>query len=221
MTTKESDCKISDPINIKKHWDSAYIKKDTTELGWYERSAQKTIDLINKTGVSKDASILNVGVGSSVIVDELLKEGFTNLIANDFSDEALIKVKSRLGVKAKEVLFVVDDLLNATTLNKLKDIEVWNDRAVLHFFLKPDEQITYFNLLKQVVKQNGFVIIAVFSLDGAKKCCGLPLQLYDEKMLQEKLGEDFKLIDNFKHTFINPNGGERPYVYTLFQRINK
>lgn len=221
MTTKESDCKISETINLKKHWNSAYINKGTDELGWYERSAQKTIDLINKTGVSKGASILNVGVGTSVIIDELLEEGFTNLIANDFSNEALTKVKSRLNGKAEEVMFIADDLLNATTLNKLTDIEVWNDRAVLHFFLKEDEQTTYFNLLKQVLKQNGFVIIAVFSLDGAKKCCGLPLQLYDEKMLQEKLGKDFKLIESFKHTFINPNGGERPYVYTLFQRINK
>lgn len=221
MTTKESDCKNPAPVNLKKHWDSAYTKNDTSELGWYESSAQKTIHLINKTGVSKQASILNVGVGSSVIIDELLEQGYTNLVANDLSEEALTKVKSRVSTKANEVVFVADDLLSPTKLNKLKDIEIWNDRAVLHFFLKEEEQTAYFNLLKSVVKHNGFVIIAVFSLDGAKKCCGLPLQLYDEKMLQEKLGKDFKLIDNFKHTFVNPKGGERPYIYTLFQRISK
>lgn len=89
---------------------------------------------------------------------------------------------------------------------------------MLHFFLKEEEQRAYFNLIKNIVSKNGYVLIAVFSLDGAPKCCGLDLKRYNVEMLQNSLGADFQLIDSFNHTFINPFGGERPYIYTLFKR---
>jgi hypothetical protein len=37
-------------------------------------------------------------------------------------------------------------------------------------------------------------------------------------MLQNELGSDFELINSFNYIFINPSGGERPYIYALFQR---
>ena len=56
---------------------------------------------------------------------------------------------------------------------------------------------SYFNLLRSIVKENGFVIIAAFNLNGATKCSGLPIHRYDKKMIQEKLGKDFELIESF------------------------
>ena len=221
MTTKESECTNPEINSLKNHWDAAYIKNPTEKLGWFEESSKETIELLEKSGVAKDAKILNVGVGSSMLIDELINKGYTQLIANDLSEKALNDVKNRLGGKASKLTFITDDLINPTHLQELQDVDVWNDRAVLHFFLKEEEQKAYFNLLKKLVKVNGFVIIAVFALDGAEKCCGLPLQRYNTKMLQEKLGDDFTLIKAFNHTFINPYGGERPYIYTLFQRKNK
>ncbi|CAM1353004.1 class I SAM-dependent methyltransferase [Tenacibaculum insulae] len=221
MTTKESDCKISDKLDYQKHWNIAYAKNSTEKLGWFEPSAKETLQLIEKTELKTAANILNIGVGSSILIDELLAKGYTNLIANDLSEKALKSLKERLGDKSSEVTFLVDDITNTKQLHKLKNVDLWNDRAVLHFFLKEEEQATYFKLLKQVVAINGFVIIAVFALDGAEKCCGLALKRYNSKMLQEKLGNEFKLIEEFKHTFVNPYDGKRPYIYTLFQRKNK
>jgi hypothetical protein len=66
--------------------------------------------------------------------------------------------------------------------------------------------------------KNGFVLIAVFSLDGAKKCCGLDLRRYNLEMLQQGLGKPFKLIHSFNSIHINPYGDQRPYIYTLFQK---
>lgn len=221
MTTKESDCKASEENTLVSHWNNAYTKNPTEKLGWFEESSKQTINLIETSGVSKDAKILNVGVGSSLLIDELLTKGYTNLIANDFSEKAINDVKNRLKEKASAINFIVDDLTNAKKLTELTEIDIWNDRAVLHFFLKESEQDSYFNLLKKLVKVNGFVIIAVFALDGAEKCCGLPLQRYNAEMLQEKLGSDFELKNSFNYTFVNPYGGDRPYVYTLFQRNTK
>lgn len=221
MTTKESDCKIPDENTLKIHWNTAYTKNMTEKLGWYEESSKETLNLIHKTGIDKNAKILNVGVGSSMLVDELLAKGYSNIIANDFSDRALSNLKARLGKEATKVRFIIDDLTNSIELKNLDNVAVWNDRAVLHFFLKKEEQDAYFNLVRKVVSPNGFVIIAVFALDGAEKCCGLELQRYNTDILQERLGDDFVLKEDFNHTFVNPYGGERPYVYTLFQRKSK
>jgi len=43
---------------------------------------------------------------------------------------------------------------------------------------------------------------------------------YDENLIADFLGKDFKLIEHFDHTYYTPSGEERPYVYTLFQRLN-
>lgn len=217
MTTNESDCKVSE-INYTEHWNAAYTKNPTEKLGWYEETSSKTLELIKETHLAKDARILNVGVGSSTLLDDLLAAGYTQLIANDLSEKSLEDVKQRIGEKAADVDFLVDDLVQPKELQNLKDIDLWNDRAVLHFFLKEEEQQAYFDLIRRVVKPNGFVIIAVFALDGAEKCCGLPLQRYNVEMIQERLGNEFVLQKSFRHTFVNPYGGERPYVYTLFKR---
>lgn len=206
-------------MNYKEHWNSVYDSKTNEQLGWYEVVPEKTMQLIEDCNLKSNATILNVGAGTTILIDELLKKGFTNIIANDLSESALKNLKHRIKSDFNYNLeCIVDDLTQPTSLQKLSHIDLWIDRAVLHFFLKEEEQRAYFELIKKVVAKNGFVLIAVFALDGAEKCSGLPLQRYDVNMLQQKLGDNFKLIDSFNYTFINPFGGERPYVYTLFLR---
>ncbi len=207
-------------INRQEHWDRAFTKNLTEKLGWYEPTSQQTLDLIQKIALPKDSKILNVGNGSSTLIDDLLVLGYTNLIGTDISSKALATAKQRLGEGADRVEFIEDDLTNPTRLNLLEKIDLWNDRAVLHFFLSKKEIKSYFDLLKKILNTNGYVIIAAFSLNGHDKCCGLDLQRYDAKMIHENLGDEFELIETFDYTFINPYGSERPYVYTLFQRVN-
>jgi len=205
--------------NLQNHWNKAYQKSPVEQLGWYEENSTPTLELIKKTNLPKEARILNVGVGASTIIDDLLKENFSNLIASDLSEVSLNTLKERIkSVAIDKVQFVVDDLTNPTKLPTLKAVDLWNDRAVLHFFTKKEDQETYFKLLKKLVKPNGYVILAEFALNGAEKCCGLDVFRYNTEMLQKRLGNEFKLKESFNYTFINPRGGERPYVYTLFQR---
>ena len=98
-------------------------------------------------------------------------------------------------------------------------IDLWHDRAVLHFFHERSSQDAYFALLQKLVRPGGYVIIAAFNLNGAPTCSGLPVFRYDARMLQEKLGENFKLLEAFDHTYTQPSGDTRAYVYTLFRRI--
>ena len=204
--------------DLKEHWNTAYNKEDE-QLVWFEANPMQSMELVKACNLQKDATILNVGAGTTTLIDTLLEEGYTNIIANDLSDLALEKLKQRIRKSHNYNLTCIkDDLTNPQKINKLQNIDLWIDRAVLHFFLTQEEQKSYFSLIQKTVSNNGYVIIAVFSLEGAQKCCGLDLKRYNLEMLQNNLGTHFRLIKTFNHTFINPFGGERPYIYTLFQR---
>lgn len=205
--------------DFTKHWEEVYQTKKDEQLGWFEDFPETTIQLIEKCHLNPDATILNVGAGTSTLIDALLERGFTNIIANDLSKAALQKLELRI-LKNYDFRLncLVDDLTKPKALLQLQNIDLWIDRAVLHFFLLDEEQKAYFNIIKKVVSKKGYVLIAVFSLEGAEKCSGLPLQRYNAEMIQDHLGSEFKLVEAFDHIYINPSGSERPYIYTLFQR---
>ncbi len=204
---------------MKDHWERVYQNNAVDRLGWYESSPDPSLNLIELCKLTQDAAILNVGAGATTLVDELVVIGYQNIIVNDISSEALKELKLRLGSeKSSLVRWVVDDLTDPAELKSLEQIDLWHDRAVLHFFNEADEQDTYFNLLRKLVKVEGHVIIAAFNLQGAPKCSGLPVFRYDAAMLQEKLGKKFQLKETFDHTYTQPSGDTREYVYTMFQR---
>ncbi len=205
--------------NLGEYWCGKYTDVDYKTLGWYEEEATPSLDLIQKTKLNKDAVLFNVGAGATTLIDSLLEQGYTNLIANDISSCALNNIKKRIGNKQKNVQFIVDDLVNPKELKNLPKVDLWNDRAVMHFFIDEKDQDTYFNLLHSKVKKDGFVILSEFNLQGATSCSGLPVKRYDTKMLQEKLGKNYILITDFNHDYTMPNGEIRKYVYALFQKI--
>ncbi len=204
--------------DLKKHWDSAYNTNDITKLGWYEEDPIPSLQLIQKCGLSNDARILNVGVGTSTLIDELLNFGYHNVIASDISSTALEKLQTRLGSKKNKVHWIVDDLIKPRLLSEIAPIDLWHDRAVLHFFTTEEEQNKYFSLLKKIIKPNGYVLISTFNSEGSTKCSGLNVHRYDKELLKNKLGADFKLLEFFNYTYTMPSGDTRPYIYTLFKR---
>lgn len=203
--------------NYSKHWDKAYTNNSEEKLGWFETNLTPTLNLLAKANLSKSSRILNIGAGNTRLIDELIAQEYSNVIATDISAVALDDLESRVG--KENVTCIIDDLTTPTLLNNIPAVDLWLDRAVLHFFTTDEDQRTYFDLLKKTVKTSGYVLFAEFNLSGAQKCSGLPVHRYDVVMLQEKLGEEFKLINNFNHTYITPSEAERPYVYALFKRI--
>jgi len=204
---------------MKEHWDEIYAALDVDELTWYEEIPEPSIKLLSKCHIHKDEYILDVGAGASTFIDYLIDQGFKNIIAADISEIALNKSKERLGKeKASSIRWIVDDITRPVHIQELRDISVWHDRAVLHFLLEEKQQKMYLSTLKKVIKEGGFVIIAAFSLNGAKKCTGLDVKNYDQNLLAKFLGEDFKLLEYFDHTYYMPSGVTRQYIYTLFQK---
>jgi len=204
---------------MKEHWNEVYESTEVKTLGWYEDKPTLCLRLLAKCNIEKSDPVLDVGAGASTFIDCLLDEEYTNIIATDISEVALNKLKERLGVrKASKVKLIVDDIAKPAYVYKLENIALWHDRAVLHFLLEKDQIQTYFSTLKKIVRNAGYVLIAAFSLKGAKKCSGLDVKNYDSNMLIENLGEEFHLIEALDYDYTMPSGDIRPYIYTLFQR---
>jgi EEF1A lysine methyltransferase 2 len=203
----------------KKHWNSVYSSREICTLGWYEESPTPSLTLISRTDIKKDEAIVDIGAGATTLIDNLIEQGFRNIVAVDISEVALNRLQERLGEeKSSFVTWIVDDITQPVYIDKLENVALWHDRAVLHFLLEENQQYMYLNTLKKIVKKEGHVIIAAFSLEGAKKCSGLDIKNYDQNILANFLGKDFKLIDYFDYTYKMPSGELRPYIYTLFKK---
>ena len=85
------------------HWDRMYESKGTQELTWYQPHAAASLRLIRQCGVGKNAAIIDVGGGSSTLVDDLLHEGYTDLTVLDVSSTALAASRARLAEAASRV----------------------------------------------------------------------------------------------------------------------
>jgi SAM-dependent methyltransferase len=205
---------------MNEHWDKVYSSTEDNKLSWYEEFPAPAVDMLKYCKLESNDSILIAGAGTSTIVNYLAREGFTDIIANDISSTALVKLKENLGDKLSgNVKFIVDDLTQPAELSKLNNIALWYDRAVLHFFTEETQRRNYFSLLKNILKTGGYAIIAEFSPEGPKKCSSLDTFNYDNDSIQEYLGDNFKLINFFDHTYLTPAGASRAYIYTLFQKM--
>ena len=198
------------------HWNAIFSSKTDPELGWYERDAAQTLKFLDLIPENHTAMIFFPGAGTSVLVDELVSRR-SRLILNDISDEALKKLKKRIGNDQDGVTWLHHDISKPIP-DGHPQVDIWIDRAVLHFLLDEAEIEGYFRNLRSLLRQGGFALLAEFSTTGAPKCAGLGLHRYSVEELTERLGDRFDLIKHEDYTFINPFGDPRPYVYALYKR---
>jgi len=207
---------------MRDHWNDIYRGTKTEDLGWYEDMPSLSLALIERCQLDVDDAILDVGVGSSRLIDYLLERGHQNLIAADLSRVALRLLKDRLGAeKSSQVQWLLDDITQSKYVRKLKNVMLWHDRAVLHFLQEEFQRQEYLATLRDIVKVGGFVIIAAFSRLGVDQCSDLPVHRYSGEMLAEFMGREFDLLECIDHTYCQPSGGLRPFIYTRFQRKPK
>ncbi len=152
-----------------------------------------------------------------MLIDALLARGH-KLILNDISEVALNKLRVRIGTNDK-VSWLHHDMAQPFPDNFCQQVDIWIDRAVLHFLLKENDIQGYFANLHSAVRPGGCVLLAEFSLTGTQKCAGLELHRYSIEEMQMRLGNDFALIASEEHTYINPSGQPRPYIYGLFKKF--
>ena len=152
-----------------------------------------------------------MGAGTTTLIDSLLENKY-DVTVLDISSEALRTLSKRHG---NNMTYIHGDL---TKELKLGQFNIWHDRAVLHFLLTGSERQSYVKNMESCISSGGFAVIETFSTDGAQECCGLNLHTYNEDMLVQLLGSNWALVESIRHTHVNPFGGDRPYVSTIFRR---
>jgi SAM-dependent methyltransferase len=197
------------------HWEGVYTAKGEKEVSWYQDNPAPSLDLIALTGVSKHASIIDIGGGASRLVDHLLAQGFERLTVLDLSAAALDAAKARLGDKAQKVRWEVADI---TKWNPPESYDLWHDRAAFHFLTEQTDQSAYIERVRKAVNPGGHVIIGTFALDGPERCSGLPIVRYDAASLASLLGPEFSLIDARRHDHATPWGAVQRFQFSTFRR---
>jgi SAM-dependent methyltransferase len=200
----------------QRHWQSIYRTKKLDSVSWYQSSLRLSLELIRRTGLAKDAALVDVGGGASTLVDDLLSLAYSDVTVLDISAESLEYSKSRLGPRAKSVKWIVGDI-TAVHLPQFS-VDIWHDRAVFHFLVEEQDRRRYCKALDTSLRPGGFVIIATFSPNGPPKCSGLEIVRYDPDSLQTTLGHPFKLISSQVELHTTPSGTTQEFVYCLLQK---
>lgn len=175
-----------------------------------------SLELIHTTGVSKDAQIIDVGGGTSTLVDALLAEGYQHLTVLDLAGTALTLAQQRLGARAAAVNWVEADITAVELPHHGYD--VWHDRAVFHFLTQPEERRRYVETMRHAVRRDGHVIVATFALEGPTRCSGLEVVRYSPARLQEEFGAEFALVHSAQERHRTPLGVEQAFLYCCFQK---
>jgi EEF1A lysine methyltransferase 2 len=199
------------------HWNAIFSTKADPELGWYEKDVSQTLKFLDQIPQSESTTVFLPGAGTSALVDELLDRGH-KIILNDISDEALNKLRSRIGTNNRLTWLHHD--ISKPLPDDIPQADIWIDRAVLHFLLEEEDIQGYFDNLRSVVNKGGYVLLAEFSTTGAPKCAGLELHRYSIEEMTRRMGVKFELVKYEDYTYINPFGDPRPYVYALYKKHN-
>ena len=200
----------------KKHWGDVYQDKTPSELSWYQKEPKLSLELIRSTNAASNDAIIDIGAGTSVLVDYLKKEHYTNLTVLDISENAIAIAKKRLGKSAKSINWIVSDI---TKFDVFQKFSLWHDRALFHFLTDSSDRGIYVKALKNAIRPEGHLIIATFAIGGPKKCSGLEIVQYDSEKMIAELGDNFKLVEERKEVHITPANKEQKFNFFLFLRV--
>ena len=199
----------------KRHWEEVYESKAAMEVSWYQANPERSLALVQKTAISREAPIIDVGGGASTLVDHLLDAGYTDLTVLDLAAAALKQAQARLGARAHGVDWLVADVMRFEPRRRYR---LWHDRAVLHFLTEPADRERYIQVLRRALEPGGHVIIAAFGPDGPMRCSGLDIRRYNVDLLKELLGPEFTLQSQELENHQTPTGAVQQFLYSCWTR---
>ena len=205
--------------STKDHWETVYATKEETAVSWFQESPSPSLELIEQLKLpmdsAKDAAIIDIGGGASRLVDSLLERGYRCVTVLDVSQAGLDLACLRLGRRASEVQWIVEDV---TAWEPSRRFDVWHDRAAFHFLIEASDRAAYVARLTQALRPGGYAIIATFAPDGPEKCSGLPVFRTDEQGLARELGDAFTLVTSRRHDHATPFNSSQRFQFSVFQR---
>ena len=204
-----------DTAQASAHWEHVYGSRAADQLSWHQQHPEPSLRLIQDLAPSPQASIIDVGGGTSLLVDALLSLGFTQLTVLDLSETALATARLRLAAQASEVTWIAADIRSVGLPRQAYDI--WHDRAVFHFLVDAADRQRYVEQVHRSLRPGGFLILATFADNGPEQCSGLPVMRHSAKSLQQVFIEPLHLRHQEHISHTTPAGVEQQFLYTIWQ----
>jgi trans-aconitate methyltransferase len=192
-----------------RHWDDAYSTRGTEGVSWFQAEPTVSLELIGSLGLDRSTPVVDVGGGASVLVDELLGAGYTNVSVLDVSAVALDAGRRRIG-STTSVKWLHEDLL---TWVPARRFGLWHDRAVFHFLTDEDQQGVYLETLRSALTPGGSLVLATFAEDGPEHCSGLRVARYSFDELLSRLGSQFEMTACRRELHTTPGGAVQPFTW--------
>ena len=202
-------------MDRKEYWDKIYSTKSPEQVSWHQEYPATSLKFIEELNLSQSAKIFDNGAGDSYLVDNLLKRGFNNITVQDISNEALLKVKKRLGTNAEKIRWIVDDEAHC---NPGRQYDLWHDRAAFHFLTEENEITEYVHTLTNCIKPGGYFVIATFSESGPQMCSGLKVKQYSELKMEKLLASGFRKVKCINEDHITPFNTKQNFLFCTFKR---
>lgn len=213
MTTP-ADARPTDASSRLSYWEDVHDGKEVDSVSWWQSVPGLSLDLVDRTGVSHDEGVIDVGAGWSTLVDHLVERGFTDVSAIDLSRTALQTVRDRLGPAGEGVVLQMADVLD---LDMGRSYAVWHDRAVFHFLIDAEERDDYRASLDRHTESGGWAVVATFGPDGPTHCSGLPIVRYTHEELAAEF-PDWTLVDTAGDDHETPWGTVQQFTAVLLRK---
>ena len=198
------------------HWDNVFASKNLEERTWYEPTPGISLDLLKQLSLPKDAAIIDIGGGDSLLVDHLLDLGYRNVSVLDISTKALEKAQARLQERARLVQWICSDVTDFTAD---QPYDFWHDRAAFHFLTTEEDVHHYAQTAASAIKPGGFLVIGTFSEQGPQKCSGLEIKQYSEDGLVQVFNNQFKKIQCQQAEHLTPTQAVQQFTFCTFQKL--
>lgn len=149
------------------------------------------------------------------MIDNLLEQDYKSLTLLDISENAIERIKKRLGEKSEKVNFVVSDILDFSSIEKF---DVIHDRASFHFLTKEEDIQKYATLMNDILETNGLYFVGTFSESGPLKCSGLEITQYSKEKFLKIFGTHFSLLHSFEEVHKTPFETTQNFIFCEFQK---
>jgi SAM-dependent methyltransferase len=199
-----------------RHWDEVYRAQRPEQVSWFRPHLDASIELLLSAGLDAHSRVIDIGGGAATLVDDLLDRGVERVTVLDISTAALQVVRDRLGDRATRVRWIVGDV--STVDLDADSIDLWHDRAALHFLTDPRDAAAYVRVAGRAIAVGGYAIIGGFASDGPEQCSRLPVVRRDPEQIATLFAERFRLAGARRETHSTPRGAAQSFAYAVLNK---
>jgi len=210
----------ADPL--VEHWEAKYGSDPTAgSFSWTQARPNLDLELVSKgmgNRTPSDMVFFDAGGGASQLSELVQTElGIGKCIVMDLSSKAMALAAKRAQKAGANIEYLHGNILDADLADG--SIDVWHDRAVLHFLVDDADVQTYIDKASRAIAPGGALIIGAFDADGGpKKCSGLPVRQWSARGLERAFNRNF-ILQHYEHeVHKTPGGSSQKFVFVVLRR---